>query len=166
MSANAINDGKQTGGITYISKMKDAMGMPTTPDELNKAKITYTFANEKSMQYIKINDNGLITPIANGTAKIYVNYTLGSSVVKKAVTVNVKIPAFAKTSLTIKAGKSGKVAIKNKPKSVAVVYQSSNANVATVDPTTGKVFGISAGTAEITATIDGEIYSYSVIVTP
>ena len=103
----------------------------------------------------KVNQEGVVTAVGVGTAKITCTAADGSGVVAKC-TITVPQPVtkitLSKTKLTLKKGKSFKLKATVKPKNAAdkkVVWSSSNKKVAKVDKK-GKVTAVGAGTCVIT----------------
>lgn len=62
-----------------------------------------------------------------------------------------KAPKISKKSVTVKAGKSTKVTIKNKPAKAKVTWKSKNKKIATVK--NGKIKGVKAGSTKVTAKV-------------
>ena len=83
---------------------------------------------------------------------------------KATCTVTVKNPTLklAKTSASVKVGKTTKIAAKATP-SGKITYKSSNKKIATVS-SNGTVKGIKKGTAKITVTCNGVSKTFKVTV--
>lgn len=68
-----------------------------------------------------------------------------------AASAKAKAPKISRKAVTVKAGKSTKVTIKNKPAKAKVTWKSKNKKVATVKK--GKIKGIKAGNTKVTAKV-------------
>jgi immune inhibitor A len=118
-------------------------------------KTTYKSSNES---IAKVDANGNVTGIADGTATITATYTYrNGKTVTATYNVTVKFPVpvinFAKTEIKTDgtATVANTITIKNEYADGKITYKSSDTNIATVDAK-GNVKGIADGTATITAT--------------
>lgn len=62
-----------------------------------------------------------------------------------------KAPKISKKSVTVTAGKSATVTIKNKPSGAKIIWKTKNAKIATVK--NGKIKGVKAGKTTVTARV-------------
>lgn len=122
------------------------------------SKVTFTSSNPKVATVNKT--TGKVTAKAAGKAVI----TAKCGNVKATCTVTVKNPTLklAKTSASVKVGKTTKIAAKATP-SGKITYKSSNKKIATVS-SNGTVKGIKKGTAKITVTCNGVSKTFKVTV--
>lgn len=106
----------------------------------------------------KVDSNGNIKGIANGSATITATAQDNSKVYKRVtVKVSTKTVKINKSSLTVTTGKTGQLTATVSPAdstNKGVVWSTSNKKIATVSRK-GKVTGKSKGTATITATVKG-----------
>ncbi|MEK3799419.1 Ig-like domain-containing protein [Peribacillus sp. FSL H8-0477] len=106
----------------------------------------------------KVDSNGNIKGIANGSATITATAQDNSKVYKRVtVKVSTKTVKINKSSLTVTTGKTGQLTATVSPAdstNKGVVWSTSNKKIATVS-SKGKVTGKSKGTATITATVKG-----------
>lgn len=110
-------------------------------------------------------DTGDVTACRPGSAKVKITFTneqnLSVSITK---TFTVKIPKLSvKPEISLKNGKGKVISIKNVPKNRNITWKSSNPNVISVEQDAKsnakiRVTALSSGTAEITATVDGQDY--------
>ena len=121
-------------------------------------KVTFTSSNTKVATVNKT--TGKVTAKAAGKAVI----TAKCGNVKATCTVTVKNPTLklAKTSASVKVGKTTKIAAKATP-SGKITYKSSNKKIATVS-SNGTVKGIKKGSAKITVTCNGVSKTFKVTV--
>ena len=127
---------------------------------------TVTWKSSKTKVATVDEITGLITAIKNGKTVISAKFTNkeGKSVTVKA-TFTVKIPKLnVKDTLTLKAGKLKKLSVGNIGKDDAVTWQSSNADIVSIEPNGKKavIKALATGSSEITASVNG--HSYKVIV--
>ena len=122
------------------------------------SKVTFTSSNPKVATVNKT--TGKVTAKAKGSAVI----TVKCGDVKVTCKVTVKNPTLklAKTSASVKVGKTTKIAAKATP-SGKITYKSSNKKIATVS-SNGTVKGIKKGTAKITVTCNGVSKTFKVTV--
>lgn len=113
-----------------------------------------------------MDDKGMVT-IGNKSGKLTVTATLtnkdGKKVKIKGKLV-IKLPKLTKTKLSIKAGKSAKLSVRNivDEASQKITWSTSNAAVAVYDASAGKVVANGKGEAVITAEIEGVAYTCNV----
>ena len=120
---------------------------------------------------LTVSETGLVTPVSLGTADVYV-YSLDRAVHNYvSITVKEYVPlesvSFPFENLKLAMGNTVSVACTLTPSNTTrrnVTYTSSDEAVATVD-VTGKVTGVSFGTATITAKIEGFTLQLPVTVT-
>lgn len=138
-----------------------------TPVQLPVNSFLYESSDET---VITVSDTGLVTPVAAGTADVWV-YSLDKAV-KNHVTIEVKDYvalegiSFPTESVTVYAGQTYDAGCILTPADTTrrnVVYTSSDEKVATVDAG-GIITGIGSGTATITATCEGITASMTVTV--
>ncbi len=142
----------------------------------------YTFIRFTSSKenVAKIDDDGLITAVAQGTTSITAYIAeKGSNGAQKTVTakvpVSVKLPSFAKENYKIQTGQKLTLAMKNVNAVTGVVYESLDESLLKVEPQTNKkgqptgkmiITAIAADpedeAVEIRAEIDEQIYTCSV----
>lgn len=126
-------------------------------DTVKKAGKKGSFKTNKK-KVAKVNKNGKITAVKAGKAKITAKTKKG-----KKVTYNVtvkKAPTISKKKVSVTAGNSKKVTVnKNGAKYLKVSFKSSNPSVATVNKN-GKITGVTAGSATVTATVKGHTKNY------
>jgi uncharacterized protein (TIGR02145 family) len=106
-----------------------------------------------------IDENGLITAVAQGTATIEITTECGAKTARCVVTVTQPVESITlnKASITLLTGRTETLTVTVAPTSATnrnVTWSSSNQSVATVD-ITGKITAITAGTATITVTTTG-----------
>lgn len=135
-----------------------------TPASAESTKLVYESLDEN---VVTVDKNGLITPVGQGSTDIYVYAP--DRAVYNYITVNVKeevIPTAIKTQIdemTIAVGDSKRIGVNFTPTDTtkrALLYESSDTNVATVDErgvvtakTSGKVTITITGYDDITATV-------------
>lgn len=121
-------------------------------------KVIFTSSNTKVATVNKT--TGKVTAKAAGKAVI----TAKCGNVKATCTVTVKNPTLklAKTSASVKVGKTTKIAAKATP-SGKITYKSSNKKISTVS-SNGTVKGIKKGSAKITVTCNGVSKTFRVTV--
>ncbi|MBR5660936.1 MAG: Ig-like domain-containing protein, partial [Bacteroidales bacterium] len=125
-----------------------------SPEDATNKKVTWNSSNEA---VAKVDQNGEVTAVKTGTAKITVTTADGGKTATCDVTVTDKpVPATGvklnKTALSIFVGDKSQLAATVQPSDATnheVTWSSSNASVATVDKI-GNVTGVKAGTATIT----------------
>lgn len=124
---------------------------------LNAANKTVRWKSSNT-KAAKVDSNGNIKGIANGSATITATAQDNSKVYKRVtVKVSTKTVKINKSSLTVTTGKTGQLTATVSPAdstNKGVVWSTSNKKIATVS-SKGKVTGKSKGTATITATVKG-----------
>ena len=164
-----LNTG-QIVGVSGITLNKTALNLTIGASESLVATISPSNATNKDVEWTSSNTNiatvdttGKVTGVSAGSATITVKTKDGSKVATCNVTVkNSVIPVTGvtlnKTALNLVTGASESLVATISPSNATnknVEWTSSNTNVATVD-TTGKVTGVSSGSATITVkTKDG-----------
>ena len=136
-----------------------------------KVKLSYTDVkwNSSNKSIASVNNKGYIRAYKKGT--VYISAKAGKKIVKCKVTVKpaivkVKSVKLSKTTLNLYTGECEYLKVNITPGNATnkkVVWSSSNKRVASVDEF-GFVDGISAGTAYITAKVDGTTAKCKVIV--
>ena len=164
-----LNTG-QIVGVSGITLNKTALNLTIGASESLVATISPSNATNKDVKWTSSNTNvatvdttGKVTGVSAGSATITVKTKDGAKIATCNVTVkNSVIPVTGvtlnKTALSLVTGTSESLVATISPSNATnkdVEWTSSNTNVATVD-TTGKVTGVSAGSATITVkTKDG-----------
>ncbi len=128
------------------------------PETAGKKELVWESDNDK---IAKVDQNGVVTAIAKGTViikasakedrKIFGECTI---TVKENPPVKVKSVTVAPSTLKLNVGASKKLSVSVSPAAAAdktVTWSSSKPSVATVDPKSGQVKAVSAGTAKIKA---------------
>ena len=128
-----------------------------SPEEADTQEAEFSSVNPK---VATVDENGLVTAHARGTATINIKSRDGSAKtsVKFTVQVHAESVKFKKAEYNLVAGKSIQLAAKVQPSSAShkrLVWTSSDESVATVDKT-GKVKTKAIGDAIITATNEAE----------
>ena len=160
----------QIVGVSGITLNKTALNLTIGASESLVATISPSNATNKDVEWTSSNTNvatvditGKVTGVSSGSATITVKTKDGAKIATCNVTVkNSVIPVTGvtlnKTALSLVTGTSESLVATISPSNATnkdVEWTSSNTNVATVD-TTGKVTGVSAGSATITVkTKDG-----------
>ena len=153
--------------ITLNNNKPVKLNEKVLPEYTNNKKVTWSSSNEK---IARVDDNGNITAVGNGTCKITATTADGTNLSASCdVTVDIKAESigFSLKSYTItNLGQTPSFTPKILPENTAnknVTWKSSNANIATVNPSTGVIKAVSNGTCKITATTtDGTNLSASV----
>ncbi|MBQ9143708.1 MAG: M6 family metalloprotease domain-containing protein [Paludibacteraceae bacterium] len=131
----------------------------------NTLTLTYNSTGEKTFTSSDVNvatvaANGQVTALAAGNTTITVaiaavpgqfsaaTASYNITVVRKKAT-----PSFAKAQIDLKTGESQTVEVNKGEHDGEVAYTSADPAIATVDPVTGQVLGVSAGFTTITATL-------------
>ena len=160
----------QIVGVSGITLNKTALNLTIGASESLVATISPSNATNKDVEWTSSNTNvatvdttGKVTGVSAGSATITVKTKDGSKVATCNVTVKNPVISVTgvtlnKTALNLVTGASESLVATISPSNATnkdVEWTSSNTNVATVD-TTGKVTGVSAGSATITVkTKDG-----------
>jgi len=114
---------------------------------------------------ISIDENGRLTAISEGTstitAKAKITTSQGDLVRDTTWTVNVgpQTVSLSESTVELNVGKYDYLDIETEPSGLPVVWTSSNENIATVNPQTGKVTALRAGKVTITATLSNGMNS-------
>ena len=150
-------------------KKDDTLGLTVTvvPSELSTSPLTWTSSDTN---IVKVDSNGVITGVGLGTATITVTSSNGKkatcTVEVVANTIPVENIELTPSSMTLNVGEEVQIVATIEPANATdheLVWTSSDSNVATVD-SNGKVHGINAGTATITAkTKDGKVVATSTV---
>ena len=156
--------------VTGVTLNKTALNLVTGASESLVATISPSNATNKNVEWTSSNTNvatvdttGKVTGVSSGSATITVKTKDGAKVATCNVTVKNPVISVTgvtlnKTALNLVTGASESLVATISPSNATnkdVEWTSSNTNVATVD-TTGKVTGVSAGSATITVkTKDG-----------
>ena len=164
-----LNTG-QIVGVSGITLNKTALNLTIGASESLVATISPSNATNKDVEWTSSNTNvatvdttGKVTGVSSGSATITVKTKDGSKVATCNVTVKNPVISVTgvtlnKTALNLVTGASESLIATISPSNATnknVEWTSSNTNVATVD-TTGKVIGVSSGSATITVkTKDG-----------
>lgn len=148
----------------YELNLKDTFQLiPQTVPANVGASFTYKSSNPK---VLSVSNQGLVTGLKAGNCTLTITARNASTAAAPTKTMHIRVivPAaavqmdpgftiFARTSRKLKASVSPPGATYRQLK-----WSSSNKSVATVDPATGNVFGVSPGTADITATAHNGVY--------
>ncbi|MCR5464773.1 MAG: Ig-like domain-containing protein [Bacteroidales bacterium] len=126
-----------------------------SPEDAANKKVVWSSSDES---IVKVDQNGEVTAVKTGTAKVTATTEDGGKTATCTVTVTDKaVPATGvtlnKTTLKLNVGKSEQLAATVKPSDATnheVTWSSSKTSVATVDKA-GKVTGVAPGSATITA---------------
>ncbi len=156
------------GSTTIARTQKVKLAASVAPGTASNKKVTWKSSHPK---VASVSSSGVVTGKAGGTAVITCTAKDGSRVVASCtVTVTPIYPTgikMSKAALTVKLGKTASLKATIAPKNTdfkTVTWASSNPAVVTVDAK-GKIKGISAGTAVITAaTSSGQMSSCTVTV--
>lgn len=114
-----------------------------------KATVTWKSSNTS---VAKVSSHGKVTAVKKGTAMITASFKNGGKTYKDTCKITVKTPSIKlnKTSASVTVKSSITLSAKVAPSSASVKWKSSNTSVAKVS-SSGKVTGVKAGTATITA---------------
>jgi|GEM_PF-969054 len=149
--------------VTSVSLDKTTLAINAGDSEELSVNINPSDATDKSVVWVSSNDsiatvddNGVVTGVAKGTATITVTTISGSKTASCKVTVNVGVESVSlnKDETTIDAGKSETLVATVSPATATnktVAWTSSDTKIVTVSAK-GVVKGINAGTATITVT--------------
>lgn len=137
-----------TIGDTYTNDLEcNSTGAKTfTSSDVNVATVNET--------------NGQVTALAAGNTTITVavaavagDYSAATASYNITVVRKKATPSFAEAQIDLKTGESKTVVVNKGEHDGEVAYTSADPAIATVDPVTGQVLGVSAGFTTITATI-------------
>ena len=153
--------------ITLNNNKPVKLNEKVLPEYTNNKKVNWKSSDEK---IARVDDNGNVTAVGNGTCKITATTTDGTN---KTASCDVKVDikaesiSFSSTSYKITdLGQTPSFTPKILPENTAnkkVIWKSSNTNIATVNPSTGVIKAVSNGTCKITATTtDGTNLSVSI----
>ena len=142
--------------ITLNNNKPVKLNEKVLPEYTNNKKVTWSSSNEK---IARVDDNGNITAVGNGTCKITATTADGTNKTASCdvkVDIKAKSISFSLTSYTItNLGQTPSFTPKILPENTAnknVTWKSSNTNIATVNPSTGVIKAVSNGTCKIIAT--------------
>ena len=148
--------------ITLNNNKPVKLNEKVLPEYTNNKKVTWSSSNEK---VATVDENGNVTavvsenPVGQGTCKITATTADGTNLSASCdVTVDIKAESigFSLKSYTItNLGQTPSFTPKILPENTAnknVTWKSSNANIATVNPSTGVIKAVNSGTCKITAT--------------
>lgn len=133
-------------------------------DEGSVLPLTFESDND---DVLTVDENGVVTAVAKGTATITV--TCGDKSGTITITVNVAVTSVtvAEAEVNLTAGENATIQATVNPSDATdktITYQSDNTAVATVDAN-GKITAVSAGTATITVSCGGKTTTVTVTVT-
>ena len=142
--------------ITLNNNKPVKLNEKVLPEYTNNKKVTWSSSNEK---IARVDDNGNVTVVGNGTCKITATTTDGTNLSASMdiiVDIKAKSISFSSTSykITDKA-QTPSFTPKILPENTAnknVTWKSSDTSIATVSSTTGAIKAVSNGTCKITAT--------------
>jgi len=177
ITATSVASGSISGSavITVNATLPTAISVALSPTAINvgatsTASTTFTPTNpsDKTVTWSSSNNaiatvtsGGIVTAVSAGTATISATSNAVSTVKGSAViTVNPVLPTaisvdLAPTSISIGSTSAASATLTPLNTTVqTVTWSSSNTLIATVDPSTGVITGVAAGTASITATSD------------
>ena len=159
VAVTSVSLDKTTATLT-AGGSTETLTATVAPDNATDKAVTWTSSNES----VATVANGVVTPVAAGTATITAK--AGDKTATCAVTVNAAKTAGSISYETASVSKTTADAAFTNPLTKtgdgAVAYESSAASVATVNASTGEVTIVGAGTATITATVtDSDTYSYA-----
>jgi len=162
ISVTGVTINKTT--LTLLPGDTETLTATVKPDNATDKSVTWSSGNGSVATVDP--ETGKVTAIAEGTANITVTTKEGGKTATCAVTVNAAKVSVTGVSinvneLSIETGEKQTLIATVTPDNATdktVAWSSSNNNVATVNPTTGEVTGISEGTAVITVTTnDGDL---------
>lgn len=140
-----------------ISKDQTLQQLPTLKageQTLSGKTITWSSDNDK---VATVDANGTVTGVAAGTAKITATFAGDDKYKPSTASYEIKVKgapslSFPQTSYTVEMGDAfSEPTLQGLPTDVTAKYSSSNADVATVDESTGKVQIVGVGTTTIKA---------------
>ena len=126
-----------------------------TEDGQTAQSVTYSSANPA---VATVSGDGTITAVAEGETLVRAQVD-GGTLVCKVTVAQSYVYSLDKTSVDLAVGASGRLTLITTPGGSAInrphTFSSSNEEVVTVDGGTGKLTGVSKGTAVITCLVDG-----------
>ena len=126
-----------------------------SPSNATYKAVTFSSSDES---VATVDANGVVTPVAPGTASIICTSTYGQHTAVCVVTVPRPVDDFRLTfaSMALSKGASGQIEVEANPANhdERFVFVSSDPNILTVERETGIVKGVGAGTATVTAISD------------
>lgn len=136
-----------------------------SPSNATNKSVTYTTSNSK---VATVNSSGVVTAVSGGTATITAKSGGKTATCKVSVTVTqTGISASGSTAKTVSEDSTLKLTVVKVPSDATDSYKttwtSSNPSVATVS-SDGTVKGVSQGTADITANVNGWTVTYKITV--
>lgn len=143
----------------FVKDWKENTMPPIVPADFN------LYYNTDKAEIIQNGDEAYIKPLKEGEVKIFAEAKDDHNKITY-ITVNIHnntTPKLNKTSLTLTKGQSDTLKITVSPIKGTAIWSSSNSKVASVDKN-GKVTGIKAGTATVTAKISGKTVKCKVTV--
>lgn len=161
-SVKTLNTGVKLNktSLTLMTGKTATLKATTTP---SNAKVSW---KSSDTSVAKVNSSGKITAVSKGKATITASFKYNGKTYKATCAVTVKIPSIKlnKTEATVYTGSSIALTATTTPDTVEVKWKSSNTSVAKVS-SSGRVSGVKAGTAKITATFTygGKTYSKTVM---
>ena len=154
--ADAVSSDLSFASGTATATYGDATVTSPTLNNPHQLPLTWSSSNKG---VATVNASGVVTIVGAGETVISAafagNDTYGANTISYTLTVNKYQPkiTFASTSVTVKLGEDfTPPKVTTDPKELEFVYTSSDANVATVDASSGEVIIVGRGTTRITAT--------------
>lgn len=146
--------------LSLIVGESDTLAAATVPEG---QAVSWTSSDDK----IASVSGGKVTAVAKGTATITASVEVEGQTKSAACEVTVSeaaaVPTLSKTSLTLPLKDSETLTVANAPSGASISWQSSKTAVATVS-SSGKVTAVAAGTATITASVNGTEFKCEVTV--
>ncbi|MCD8120326.1 MAG: Ig-like domain-containing protein [Lachnospiraceae bacterium] len=124
------------------------------------ASVTWTSSDSS---VVTVDSNGNLKALKKGTATVQASITYSGSTKKASCEVTVKSPSVSldKSSVSVYVGDTAQLTATVSPSDVSVSYTTSDSSVVTVN-SSGKITGISSGTATVKATITYQGTQYQV----
>ncbi|MBU5478659.1 Ig-like domain-containing protein [Eubacterium sp. MSJ-13] len=148
----------------YDSSTGNQAYIPIETNSSTNDGVLYSYASEPGQSYIYDNDKKSWTDCTTIDDRTLNNITIKAFTSNGIAATNTKV-SFSKKSVKIGKGETYtlKAKLSTKTDSSTVTYKSSNNKVVSVNQTTGKIKGLSKGSARITAiSNDGNIATYTV----